>query len=87
MIKKILAGLFFLIVLAQVVLANSLVSKGSETRSLLEGRELLRSEILALDNQIARASSLGVIRKKAEKMGMGPARLQFLPPPPVALAP
>ncbi|GMR18961.1 MAG: hypothetical protein BMS9Abin34_083 [Patescibacteria group bacterium] len=87
MSKKIFVVLFFLIVLAQVVVVNSLIVKGRETQELLAEKKLLQSRLLELENEAARASSLESIRGQAEKLGMKPGKLQYLPPVPVALAP
>lgn len=87
MVKKVFVGLFFLTVLANIVLANSLVSRGKEMEKLLTQRNQLRSELSDLENQLARTSSLVVIKEQAEKLGMSVGQLQFLPPQPVALAP
>lgn len=87
MTRKIFAGLLFLIILAQVILSNSLVSGGRRMEELTREKERLSSQLLELENQIAQASSLTAIREKAEKLGMKPGKLQYLPPQPVALAP
>lgn len=85
MIKKIFAGLFFLTILANIALANSSVSKGREMEKLSAQRDSLRSELLGLDNKLAEAASISMIKGKARNLGMGPGRLQILPPAPVAL--
>lgn len=87
MTKEIFAILFFLIIVAQVVLANSMVSKGRQMKDLSRQKEELQSELLQLENRIAQASSLAVIRAQAEKLGMKRGKLHFLPPQPVAFAP
>ena len=87
MTKKIFVITFFIILLAQAILVNSLASKGRETQQLLSEKEQLESQLLELENEIAKASSLEEIRVQARKMGMKPGKLQYLPPAPVALAP
>ncbi len=83
--KKIFAVLFFATIVAQVVLTNSLVTKGRRMDELAVEKEVLQSRLLELDNQIAQASSLSSIREKAKEMGMRPGKLKYLPPQPVAL--
>ncbi|NIT04323.1 hypothetical protein GTO10_05390 [Candidatus Saccharibacteria bacterium] len=85
MTRKIFAVLFFLSVAAQVVVANSLVSKGRRMDELVLERKRLESQLLDLENKIAQASSLSAIKEKAESLGMKPGSLQYLPPAPVAL--
>lgn len=87
MIKKIFVGFFLILILAQVVLANSLVSQGKEMEKLMRQRNEIRSQLSNLENQIAQVSSLSVIKDQAQKLGMAPGQLHFLPPVPVALAP
>lgn len=85
--KKILLGLIVILLIAQVILANSMAAAGKEMKELLAEKERLASELAELENQISAASSLDVIRAQARKMGMQPAPLKYLPPAPVALAP
>ncbi len=87
MTGKIFIGSTIVLVFVMVFLNNSLASKGREVDELMEQRKALESQLLELDNRIAQASSLGIIREEAEKLGMVPGKLQFLPPAPVALAP
>lgn len=77
----------FALIVAQVILANSLVAKGREINRLIAEREQLRAEVVSLENEIAQASSLAAIRQEAEKLGMGPGSIEFLPPPPLAATP
>jgi len=74
-------------VVIQVVLANSLVAHGREINELADERSRLLAEIVSVENEIARASSLAVIRREAEALGLGPGAVEFLPPPPLAAAP
>lgn len=87
MTKKIFIGIAGITFLAMVFLNNSLASKGRELDELFEQKRILESQLLELDNQIAQASSLSVIREEATKLGMVPGKLHFLPPAPVALVP
>lgn len=84
---KIFIGITVVMFLSMIFFNNSLASRGRELDGLMEQKRILESQLLELDNQIAEASSLGVIRKEAAKLGMVPGKLHFLPPVPVALAP
>ncbi len=87
MTGKIFIGITVGMFLLMIFLNNSLASRGRELESLIEQKRVLESQLLELDNQIAEASSLSVIRKEAAKLGMVPGKLHFLPPAPVALSP
>ena len=87
MTGKIFIGATVILFLAMVFLNNSLASKGREVNELMEQKRILESQLKEIDNQIDQASSLGVIREEAAKLGMVPGELHFLPPAPVALAP
>lgn len=76
----------FVLIVIQVILANSLVTKGREINRLVSEREQLRAEVISLENKIAQASSLTAVRQGAEGLGMGPGSIEFLPPPPLAAA-
>jgi hypothetical protein len=86
-LQKMAGWALFILIVAQVVLANSLVSKGREINRLISERERLRAEVVSLENNVARASSLTAIRQEAEGLGMVPGSIEFLPPPPIAAAP
>lgn len=79
--------LLFTLLVTQVVLANSLVTKGQEINQLTADREQLRAEVVSLENEAAQVSSLAVIRREAKKLGMRPGKVEFLPPPSLATAP
>jgi len=79
--------LLFTLLVIQVVLANSLVTKGREINQFTAEREQLRAAIVSLENEVAQVSSLVVIRRKAKKLGMRPGKVEFLPPPSLASAP
>lgn len=83
--RKIFAVLFFATIVAQVLVTNSLVTKGKIMDGLSVEKKVLHSRLLELENQIAQASSLTAIRDKAEELGMKPGKLKYLPPQPVAL--
>lgn len=85
--RKFIAGIFFVLVVIQVVLANSLVTRGRGINQLSAERERFQAEISSLENEVAQTSSLTTIRQKAEEVGMGPGEIKFLPPPPLASAP
>jgi len=85
--RKFIAGIFFVLVVIQVVLANSLVTRGRGINQLSAERERLQAEINSLENEVAQTSSLTTIRQKAEELGMGPGKVKFLPPPPLASVP
>mgnify|MGYP001774356281 CR=1 FL=1 len=55
-----------------------------EIDRLIVNRDKLRSELTDVENQIAQASSLNTIREKAVSLGLTPARVEILPPPPVS---
>lgn len=84
--RKFIAGIFFVLVVIQVVLANSLVTRGRGINQLSAERERLQAEISSLENEVAQTSSLTTIRQKAKELGMGPGEIKFLPPPPLASA-
>lgn len=84
--RKFIAGIFFVLVVVQVVLANSLVTRGRGINQLSAEREQLQAEISSLENEVAQASSLTTIRRKAEELGMELGKIEFLPPPPLASA-
>lgn len=86
-LRKFIIGIFLVIVVIQVFLANSLVTRGREINQLSAEREQLRAEITSLENGVAQASSLATIQRKARELGMGPGKVEFLPPPPLASAP
>lgn len=79
--------LIFILLIIQVALANSLVTKGKEINQLSVEREKLRAEIVSLENKVAQASSLSSIRQRARKLGMKMGKVEFLPPPSLASAP
>jgi hypothetical protein len=76
--------LLFVFVVVQVILANSLVARGKEIRELATKRDGLRADIVLLENEIARASSLAAVQQGAEALGLKPGTIEFLPPPPLA---
>lgn len=79
--------LLFTLLVIQVILANSLVTRGREVNQLTAEREQLRAAIVSLENEVAQVSSLAVIHRKARKLGMRPGKVEFLPPPSLASAP
>lgn len=85
--RKLILGAIFALLVIQVVLANSMVTRGREIKKLTLEREKLRGEIIALENAVAQSASLAVIRQKAGELGMEPGRIEFLPPPPLAAVP
>jgi hypothetical protein len=85
--RKLILGTIFALVVIQVALANSMVTRGRGIGKLTAEREKLRGEITALENTVAQAASLVVIRQEAAELGMGPGKIEFLPPPPLASAP
>lgn len=85
--RKLILGAIFALLVIQVVLANSMVTRGREISKLTAERGKLLEEISTLENAVAQAASLAVIRQKAEELGMGPGKIEFLPPPPLASAP
>lgn len=85
--RKFIIAILFTLIVAQVILANSLVTGGSEINQLSTEREQLQAEITSLENEAAQASSLAVIRQRAGELGMKPGRIEFLPPLPLASAP
>ena len=76
-----------LMIIGMFFLRNSLSDRGRELQDLEQQKKALESQLRDLDNQIAQASSLNVIRDEATKMGMVAGQLYFLPPVPVALVP
>jgi Tfp pilus assembly protein PilO len=78
--KRLVISTVVALVAVQIVLANSLVGKGREIRQLTNEREQVKSDILALENEIAEASALNTVRAKAEKMGMRVGKVEFLKP-------
>lgn len=85
--RKFIIWIFLVLLVIQAVLVNSLVTRGREINQLNTEREQLRAKIGSLENEIARASSLAIIRRKAEELEMGPGKVKFLPPPPLASSP
>jgi len=85
--KKVLLGLTVILLIAQVILANSMAAAGKEMKGLLAEKERLTFQLAELENRINVASSLEVIRVQAREMGMKSAPLKYLPPAPVALVP
>ena len=85
--RKFIAGIFFVLVIVQVVLANSSATRGRGINQLTAERERLQAEISSLENEVARTSSLATIQEKAKELGMSPGEIKFLPPPPLASAP
>ncbi len=77
----------FAFIVIQVILANSLVSRGREINELVAERDRLRAGVVLLENEIARASSLTAVRQGAETLGLKPGTVEFLPPPPLAAVP
>lgn len=86
-LKKFIIVVSLVLIVVQVVLANSLVARGKEIRQLTKEREQLREEISTFENEVAQASSLTTIRRRARELGMEPGKIEFLPPPPLAAAP
>ncbi len=84
---KWLFGLTFILIVVQVILANSLVTKGKEINQLNTQRKKIQAEIVSLENRVSQVSSLAIIRQKARQMGMKPGKVEFLPPPSIASAP
>lgn len=85
--RKLILGAIFALLVIQVVLANSMVTRGREIKRLTAERGKLLEEISTLENAVAQAASLAIIRQKAEELEMGPGKIEFLPPPPLAAAP
>ena len=82
--RKLIIGVFFVLLIVQVALSNSLVSRGREINELSSGREELLGDIVMLENELARTSSLATIREGAKELGMRPGKIEFLKPPPLA---
>lgn len=82
--RKLVIVVFFVLLVIQVALANSLVSRGREINELSDKREEFLADIVTLENELARASSLAAIREGAEELGMRPGKIEFLKPPPLA---
>lgn len=83
-LRKFIIGMLLVLFVIQAVLANSLVTRGREINQLSAEREQLQAEISSLENEVAQASSLTTIRRKAEELGMELGKIEFLPPPPLA---
>jgi len=84
--NKILIFAIAALAITQVLLSNSLVTGGKKMRELSARKDELNLQLSGLENEIAQAASLTVIRTKAQKMGLKPASLKVLRPAPVASA-